>query len=261
MSSSRELPQLDETARDLIAALTEHNGFYECPKDTEGKRLGPLVGYAGRDLQGRQYVGDVYLNAAVLERDPRCLYSFASILLNKITSVLGFSSFPSVFCAAPLGGMALAEMLVYQTDHGMYIYPEKEIVTLKSEHSREQSKFVFKRHSVPQDAQVIIVEDLCNNFSTTAELIRLVESAEAEVVGIACLVNRSPVVRRAYEYERTPQNADLIPIFTLLDKPIPEYSQDDPAVVGDVAQGNVVWKPKHEWSRLMEAMRTHIPNV
>lgn len=252
MNSSHESPEVDGCGQALIQALTGLNGFYECPKDENGKRLGPLVGYAGRDLGGRQYVGDVYLNAAVLEREPPCLTLFVDVLLDKMTTTLNFSR--GVFCAAPLGGMALAQLLAYRTPACSYIYPEKEVTALKTEHSREQTRLVFKRHSVPQDAQVVIVEDLCNNFSTTAQLIRLVESAGAEVVGIACLVNRSPFVHMAYEYERTPQNTDLIPIFTILDKPIPEYGQDDPAVAEDVARGNVVWKPKEEWPRLMEAM-------
>lgn len=247
MNSSHESPD----ARKLITAITAANGFYECPKDAEGKRLGPLVGYAGRDLQGRQYVGDVYLNLATLERSPADLSVFARLLFQKIKAQ--FHLHTGVFCAAPLGGMALAELLAI-VSMGTYIYPEKEITALKTEQSREQSKLIFKRHSVPQDAQVLVVEDLCNNFSTTAELIRLIESYDAEVIGITCLVNRSSVVRRAYEYERNPQNSDLIPIVTLLEKPIPEYSQDDPAVVDDVSRGNVVWKPKDEWSRLMEAM-------
>lgn len=51
-----------------LAVLKALDGYYECPKDTAGKRLGPLVGYAGRDNLGRQYVGDIYANFAVAER-------------------------------------------------------------------------------------------------------------------------------------------------------------------------------------------------
>jgi hypothetical protein len=38
--------------------------------------------------------------------------------------------------------------------------------------------------------------------------------------------------------------------------PIAEWVQEDPAVAGDVARGNVVWNPKNkdEWHRLMRAM-------
>ncbi len=34
----------------LLRYLQEFGGWYECPKDSNGKRLGPLVGYAGAYL-------------------------------------------------------------------------------------------------------------------------------------------------------------------------------------------------------------------
>jgi hypothetical protein len=52
-------------------------GYYECPKSPDGKRLGPLVGYAGRDELGRQYVGDIYVNFAQVERYGRALLDIA----------------------------------------------------------------------------------------------------------------------------------------------------------------------------------------
>ncbi len=54
--------------RDPLALVERCGGYYKCPKDPSGKRLGPLVGYAGRDAQGRQFVGDEYFNFAKAER-------------------------------------------------------------------------------------------------------------------------------------------------------------------------------------------------
>ncbi len=241
----------------LIKALTRRDGWYECPKDANGKRLGPLVGYAGRDKQGRQFVGDVYLNAAVLERDPRSLSRLSEKLIIQLRK--SFSNemvFNTTFCGAPMGGLALANYLAYCLGRP-YVYPEKKVTAIATEHSREQSQLVFQRHEVREGEQVLIVEDVCNNFSTTEELVSLIESHGGGVIAIMCLANRSLTVRTAYDHKTSQTGGHLIPIFSLWDRPILQYGQDDPEVAEDVAKGNVVWKPKNEWARLMEAMNAH----
>ena len=47
-----------------LEVLSSVRGYYKCPKDRSGKRLGPLVAYAGRDENNKQYVGDEYVNFA-----------------------------------------------------------------------------------------------------------------------------------------------------------------------------------------------------
>lgn len=233
----------------LIHMLMRHDGWYECPVGADGKRLGPLVGYTGRNKRGDQFVGDVYLNAARLENNPTDLFVLAqeleSILRSNLSSLREFT-----FCGAPMGGLSLSCLLAFRTG-ARYIYAEKKVTALATDTSREKSELIFGRHEPQAGDRVIIGEDVCNNYSTTRELIALIQSRGATVVGIACLANRSMVVRGDYEG---------IPIFTLLDKAIPQYEQDDPAVADDIAARNVVWKPKGvngEWARLMAAMNTH----
>lgn len=45
-----------------------------------------------------------------------------------------------------------------------------------------------------------------------------------------------------------------VPILAVIERETPQYRQDDPVVAASVADGNVVWKPKYEWSKLRNAM-------
>lgn len=247
----------DANSHELLRTLERLGGYYECPKDPSGKRLGPLVGYTGRYGEDRkQFVGDVYANCAVLEGQPSTLRplagQFATLLLNRTTKPRPGID---VFCGAPEGGKALALLLALEMGT-RYVFPEKEVTALKTDSSREESRFVWGRHRVQTGERVVLVEDVLNNFSTTDALVRLVEDAGGIVVMIAGLLNRSPAI----DGEFTPHRHTPIRVFPLLRKPIPEYRQDDPAVQSDVAAGNVVWKPKGtpaDWQRLMDAMRVH----
>ena len=234
--------------RDPLEILRELDGYYECPKGPGGERLGPLVGYAGRydgpDGQKLQFVGDVYANFAKAERRGEVLGHFARILW-------GHPRLPgNNFCGAPEGGKALAVALA-TISGGQYIFPEKKITTLVTETSREVSKLVFGRHEPAPGEKWWLVEDVCNNFSTTKALVALVESFGAEVVGVVCFLNRSLSVDD--EFEIAPGRK--IPVVAIVRKPIDEWRQDDSAVADDVARGNVAWKPKADWERLKTAMR------
>ena len=238
-------------AHELLETLQRLNGFYECPKDPSGRRLGPLVGYAGRDAYGRQFVGDIYANFARIEGRPQDLYSFARELAALL---LGRDEVKNinVYCGAPEGGKTLAVLLTL-LKLCRYIYPEKKILALATGAERERSKLFWGRHEIYPGDRVVIVEDVMNNFSTTTELVQLIETSGGEVVAITGLLNRSLTIGDTF----TPGSHTPIPVVALLRKPIPEYTQDDPAVAEDVARGNVVWKPKTEWLRLMEAMNAH----
>lgn len=227
-------------------------GYYNCPKELNGKRLGPLVGYAGRDSQGRQFVGDVYVNFAMAERQPFVLSHFVDQLVNEMLTadLLRGEQFTG-FCGAPEGGKALAVRLAAETGT-QYIFPEKKIVALKTETSREKSELVFDRH-VPDSGDIWwIVEDVCNNFSTTAALIALIESLGARVAGIICFLNRSENV--GVRFQPAGDGTPSWPVISVVRQIIPQYTQDDPFVAEDIKAGNVVWKPKNEWARLAQAM-------
>jgi len=230
--------------------MRQVGAYYECPRDAEGRRLGPLVGYAGRDHTGRQYVGDIYVNFAQAERHPPLLAAFsrqlagalkARRLSHLVTSAKGF-------CGAPEGGKAFAYQLA--SDMGKdYIYPEKKVTALADATRREQAELVFSRHEPGRGESWFIVEDVCNNFSTTSSLVALIESFGATVAGVLCFLNRSGVVQDHYE----PRENLIVPVVAVVQKPFGQYDQADPAVAQDLARGNVVWSPKRDWSRLAGA--------
>jgi len=238
--NSKEIIQ--EAGADLLKALWLCGGYYECPKDPDdGKRLGPLVGYAGRYTDGtkqKQFVGDVYANFAKMDPFSQVLEYFA-IGLDSDLSCLG----EAVFCGMPVGGYSFAQMLGNVYDFRV-IKAEKKVTALATETSREKTKLVFARYEIEPGMRIILVEDVCNNFSTADQAIDLVVNGGGTVAGIACLLNRSQV--KSYRG---------IPVISYLFKPMPEYIQSDPAVANDVLRGNVVWKPKDDWPRLMAIMK------
>lgn len=251
--------RIEVAAEDHLATLTSCDGYYECPRSPgTGERLGPLVGYAGTydgpNGTKLQFVGDVYVNLAMAEMHGKALKYFADCLSVKLQECVGLTNV-DVFCGAPIGGYALATALSILNPWITAIKAEKKTVALATETSREKSKLVFGRHAIEKGAKYVIVEDICNNFSTTAELIKLIISLGGEVVAIVCFLNRSLTVDNEYCLSLDGR-ADVlrIPVISLVRKPIIEWRQDDPAVEDDVARGNVVWKPKDQWGRLKTAM-------
>ncbi len=71
-----------------LTILKKLGGYYECPKNSSGKRLGPLVGYAGTYETGKQYVGDVYIDFAKADQWYPVVNHFAARLFHKLTKDL-----------------------------------------------------------------------------------------------------------------------------------------------------------------------------
>lgn len=230
-------------SNDLFEVWKRCGGYYECPRDGLGKRLGPLVGYAGTYEEGKHYVGDVYFNFARVEEYPHVLDFFAMLLTVEIRSQ---SIPPDVLLGAPMGGILLASALGRELD-SQVVFAEKKVSAVATSSSREESKLVLDRHSIQYGACVLIVEDVCNNFSTADQLTGLILEAGAVPIGIACALNRSG--KKSYE-----TGPLLLPVVTTIDMPLEQYRQEDPEVASDIKQGNVVWKPKNEWGKLAEAM-------
>ncbi len=239
---------------DPLDLMRQAGAFYEAPRDATGRRTGPLVGYAGRDPQGRQYVGEVYVNFAKAESRPALLQIFsrrlASLAEARGIDVAGVTG----FIGAPEGGKAFAYQLALDAGKH-YIYPEKKITIAASATSREASEMVFSRHEPEADQSWFIVEDVCNNFSTTAKLVAQIESYGATVAGILCFLNRSETIGDTYE----PQPGQVLPVVAVVHKPFGQFAQDDPAVAQDIAALNVVWSPKKEWPRLAAATASGLP--
>lgn len=234
----------------VLETLKKLNGYYECPKDKDGNRLGPLVGYAGTyESAGlkKQYVGDTYVNFAKADQWPIIMNQFASQLVTKLPdSLLG--DFIDVVCGPQMGGVSIAQMVALQLDC-QYACIEKKITAFETAQLREQSKLIFSRHSISPGQNIVVAEDVVNNFSTTKTAIELIESKGAKVVGIIALLNRSPNLVKQYVYE-----GREIPVISLVEMEIPEWKQEDPAVIEDVKAGNIVLKPKDEWDKLVIAM-------
>ena len=234
---------------DPLDLMRDAGAFYEAPRDAHGRRTGPLVGYAGKDAAGRQYVGDIYVNFARAERRPALLQAFARRLL-ALARERGIDVGSAAgFIGAPEGGKAFAYQLALEAGRG-YIYPEKKVTAAASATARESSEMVFSRHEPERGERWFVVEDVCNNFSTTAKLVAQIESYGAEVAGILCFLNRSETVGDAYE----PRSGQLLPVVAVVRKPFGQFAQDDAAVADDISALDVVWSPKKDWPRLAAAM-------
>ncbi len=234
---------------DPIELWKAAGGFYQCPKDADGKRLGPLVGYAGTyqdDLDlNKHYVGEVYFNFAAVEQYPRPLRRFAQLLMLQLEQEGDIS----VFLGAPMGGIGLAFALGDFFEDVRVVFAEKKVLAPGSE--REQSSLVIARHELDPDDRVVIIEDVCNNFSTTEQLINLVQASGATVCAIGCALNRSEM--SCYHPPSAPLG-DHLPVRSVIHIPSPQFRQKDLEVWEDVRDGNIVWKPKVDWERLMTAM-------
>jgi adenine/guanine phosphoribosyltransferase-like PRPP-binding protein len=240
---------------DHLETLRRCGGYYECPKDDKGRRVGPLVGYAGKydsqDGTKKSYVGEVYYNFAKAEQYPHVLDHFARTLLS--TSEMEEKVRVDIFLGAPMGGILFAGALARILDCQV-VFAEKKIKKIATLDNREESDLILDRHGIPAKANVIIAEDVCNNFSTTAKLIELVEiKYDAHVMGIACAFNRSPNAfydcKAFYGY-----GSRKIAIESLIHIPTLQYMQNDPYVEEQVEAGDVAWKPKDEWKFLEAAV-------
>jgi adenine/guanine phosphoribosyltransferase-like PRPP-binding protein len=222
---------------------------------------GWLVGYAGKylgnDGQEHAYVGRVYLNFAVLEEWPSDDLDFIAGDLTKklkmeLEKVMPWDRLSPniVLCGAPIGGYCLSTV-VGQKLGCRTVKAEKKVLAVGAEGQRDETKLILDRHEIHPGDLVIIIEDVCNNFSTTRQLIELIESYGGIVIAIACFLNRSPDFDAWY-----PCNERKIPVVALVRKEIKEFRQDDPAVADQVKRGEVYWKPKRkeQWAALMASM-------
>lgn len=232
-----------------LETLRRCGGYYQCPLNPDGTRRGPLVGYAGKDADGKHFVGEVYANFAKAEEYPNVLDAFARHVWPRIPTAIADDV--DVFCGAPLGGMAFAYQLALVA-HCRYAFAEKRVLQAATAGQRETSELIFGRHDISIGDDVIIAEDVNNNFSTTEELIKLIKQSGGRVLAIVSLLNRSLTVDDVYD---SPYGGS-VPVISLVRKPIPQYRQSDPAVAADVVAGNVAWKPKAVWDQLMAAMQT-----
>lgn len=235
----------------LLKQWNDLDGWYICPKNEVGDRLGPLVGYHGTyfdEATGKylQKVGDVYANFRKIDERPSKRSSWA----NYLAALISRSGLDPTAClGAPMGGILLnADVSRHLGGECRTINAEKKVTALANFAIREQYELKLSHEIYPGD-RVIPIEDVINNWTAAEETVRIVEEAGGEVIAFGCALNRSPV----NEFERA--DGIVIPCISLIHKPLPQYRQDDPAVIDDIREGNVRLKPKPVWSELKNFMR------
>lgn len=227
---------------DPLELLKRNNAFYQSPVDKDGNFLGPIVAYAGTYLDEKgvpkNYVGDTYFNIAQVEPYLELRDYFVELIFQDFLK-RNFSEFDKVV------GMAMGG-IIFSVAFGSAvkvptIFAEKIITELDNPEAgtREKSKLDITRHQILPEEQVIIFEDICNNFSTTQKAIDLIASKGGKVVAIACVVNRS-----------NSQMWNGLPVFSAVWKPSPQYQQDDPKVAALITAGKIIWKAKNFWQEL-----------
>ncbi|GEM_PF-579746 len=237
----------------VIETLKTCDGYYEVVKSHSGKRLTPLVGYAGTyDSEGKlHYVGDVFYNFVRAERQPLVLRRFAENFARKhFSHPLHDAPKSYTFVGAPEGGIMFTAMLGAAIADCGYavctIFAQKQKVQSGEAGQRDTTTFILDRHEIEKGSLVIGVEDVCNNRSSAKLIKKLAEESGALFGGIVCMLNRSDQTQAEGE-----------PIIALEHIPTVQYRQDNPAVAEDIAAGNVVWKPKpfRNWLPLIAKMK------
>jgi orotate phosphoribosyltransferase len=236
---------------DALVTLKNCDGYYDCPKGPDGELLGPLVGYAGRydDGNGKklQYVGLKYYNFARAERFPHACSMFAEGIRNLLASKnIDFD----VIVGAPMGGIILSAEIARVANRRRG-FMEKKVTKLATETGKEESVLITDRHELSAGEDVILGEDVVNNMSTTDKAWKLITSFDARLVAITCAFNRS-----GKRFFQAPDGS-MIPIICYEWIPTEQYRQDDPVVAEYVAKGQVIWKPKDNWSALKAAMEAY----
>ena len=227
-----------------LSILQECDAYYCSKTNDQGKYVGPLVAYAGKyeSASGpKNYVGFEYFNFAQAESKPKVLNCFARLIDHEL-NIKGVKG--TVVLGAPMGGILLAGKLG-QSLSCRTVFAEKKVTVLADPENniKEGSEQIIDRHEINPGDKVIIVEDVCNNFSTTQKLHDLISSKGAEVVAIACAVNRSGK-----------KDWNGIPVIAALYIEAKQFKVDDPEVAELFLVGNIVWRPKQEWPKLKKAM-------
>ncbi|MFH0830802.1 MAG: hypothetical protein V1895_01960, partial [Parcubacteria group bacterium] len=142
-----KLPTSIAFCSDSLTMLKELGGYYEVRRDPNGKRLSPLVGYAGRyeTPDGpKQYVGDIYANFAKAERFSSVRTHFLTLLLQRENNDVLLREVDSFF-GAPMGGLFWAATMGEITGKASGFF-EKKVLAMATPTEREKSRLIFGRH-------------------------------------------------------------------------------------------------------------------
>lgn len=225
-----------------LVVLKSCGGYYHAPKDRQGNYIGPLVAYAGTyESEGgpRNYVGFEFYNFARAEALPRVRSYFAKMIADKLRQE---NVSVDVAMGAPMGGIMLASAIGKKLDVRT-IFAEKETIVPadKAIGRKEESRLVVSRHELNPGEDVVIVEDVCNNFSTTGKLRDLIRDRGCKLTAILCAFNRSGQ-----------ESWEGVPVISAEFIPTKQYRQEEVEVASLVEARQVVWKPKAEWDNLVQ---------
>ena len=227
---------------DPFQILREYGAVYDSPVK-DGHRVGPMVMYAGIDPKTKKnFVGYIYFNIARAEQPFKVRQYFSNLISRLIIDEVGT---PDTIISAPMGGITFGVSIanILQAESAFL----EKIVTVPGDllqGIKEKSKLALKRHKIEPKARVVIMEDVCNNFSTTNQMIKEINQAGAEVIAIACIFNRSELT-----------HWNNIPVIAAIDEPNPEYTQDDPEVLAFLASGGTICSDvKAQWNNLQKIM-------
>jgi len=228
------------------------SAVYVCPK-TGSMRKGPLVAYAGKDGQGRNLVGDIYFNFRRIEVHPKVVEAFAEAACKKLHEKGLINTFDTV-CGIPHGGRTFGQMLALVAGK-RFSYADKKPKPAeagkKQEYTWDLSQFEFEKGE-----RIAIAEDVYNNFQNTDSTLAEIAVTGADIMLLVGALNRSPV----YDMIYTPKSGSFagraLPVIASIREAYPEYDQDDPAVVEDIAAGRLELEVKKNWARLCAAMQS-----
>lgn len=235
---------------DYFGTLKNCEGFYDCPVDSNGNPIGPLVGYSGSYVDDRglcqRYVGLRYFNFSKADIWSAVLTFFAEAMAEKLRAR---GIVPTIILGAPWAGVKFSQEVARLLEC-RHIFAQKEEL-IEECGGRKYDRFFLGRYEdviLPGD-KVMIGEELVNNFSATGALCELVREADASVIGVHCAINRSYPFVDALDFDGVG-----IPVVGVLDRETPQYRQDHPLVACAVREGRVVWEPKYSWERLRQVM-------
>lgn len=235
-------PIIPLPGEDLLELGKRCNAVYVCPK-VGSERKGPLVVYAGKDSKGRNLVGDIYFNFRRIEAHPKAVEAFAETACQKLSDRGMLDIFDTV-CGIPQGGRTFAQILALVAGK-RFAYADKKPKPTeagkKQEYTWDLSQFDFE-----QGERVAIAEDVYNNFQNTDSTLSEVAVTGADVVLLVGALNRSP------EYDTTYKG---LPVIASIREAYPEYEQDNPAVIKDIAAGKLEFEVKKNWKSLCAIMQ------
>jgi len=238
-----QFPYSDATYLDL---LRQCGGYYKAVIDPgTNLPIGPMVAYSGTyGIEGgkRQYVGYAYYNCAMLEQHPAVARAF----VRGLASIVLSRQLPEFQCVVgvPDGGLIVGQNTALVLEKH-YAGLQKKVVEVGTPTTKEKTELVFARHGIDAGMRVVLCEDLINNFSTTDKAIQVVEKAGGEVVGLIALINRSWPARNDY---------NGLPAVVLLERPTPQFKQEDPEVVEHLKAVGFLPDVKPSWTVVAEAM-------